>query len=62
MLKVFGIESKIRSALPRKTTMPLFKSARSDPKSMLNRIREPQITLSVGGEQFVLSGTAKIEY
>jgi hypothetical protein len=40
----------------------LFKSARSDPKSMLNRIREPQIMLSVAGEQLVLSGTAKIEY
>jgi hypothetical protein len=62
MLKLFGIESKIKSALPKKTTVALFKTAKSDPKSMLNKIRNPQIALSITGDQLVLSGKAEIEY
>ena len=61
LLKVFGIESKIRSALPSKTTIHLFKAAAGDPRSVLTRIRNPQFVLSVNGDQLNLSGAAGIE-
>jgi hypothetical protein len=62
MLKLFGIESKIRSALPSKMTLHLFKSAANDPRSFLARIHNPQITLVGDGDQLKLSGSAEIEY
>jgi hypothetical protein len=62
LLKVFGIESKIKSALPGKTTVHLFKPVKGDSKSILTRIRNPQIILSDVGDQLVVSGNADIEY
>lgn len=62
MLKVFGIEHKIKSALPSKVAIHLFKSTGGSSSAMLSRIRNPRLTLTDQGDVMRLSGTADIEY
>ncbi len=61
-LKVFGVEAKIKAALPRKVVRPLFKAGASDPASVLSKVRNPQVGVSDGGDMLVLTGTADLEF
>jgi hypothetical protein len=61
-LKVFGVEAKIKAALPRTVTLPLFKAGANDPASVLSKVRNPRVRVSDGGDKLVLTGTADLEF